>query len=144
MKARMVDMFTPEQRSRNMAAIRSKDTCPEMAVRKLVHRLGFRYRLHRRDLPGTPDLVFRSRKKIIFVHGCFWHLHSCRRGQFTPATNAEFWRAKRERNVRRDRSNHKLLSKDGWTILTIWECQTRDERKMRERIEGFLSSSLRT
>jgi DNA mismatch endonuclease (patch repair protein) len=135
----MVDMLTPEQRSRNMAAIRSKNTCPEMAVRKLVYGLGFRYRLHRRDLPGTPDLVFCSRKKIIFVHGCFWHLHSCLRGQVAPVTNAEFWRAKRERNVRRDRSNRKLLSKAGWATLTIWECQIRDERKVRERLEAFLA-----
>lgn len=137
-EARMVDIFTPEQRSRNMAAIRSKNTSPEIAVRKLVYGLGFRFRLHRTDLPGTPDLVFCSRKKIIFVHGCFWHLHSCRRGRLTPATNAAFWRVKRERNVGRDRSNRKLLSKAGWSILTIWECQIKDERKVRERIETFL------
>ncbi len=134
----MVDVFNPEQRSRNMAAIRNKDTRPEMIVRRLVHSMGFHYRLHRRDLPGTPDLVFCALRKIIFVNGCFWHMHSCPRGQFSPATHAEFWRAKLEQNVKRDRNNRKLLSKAGWSTLTIWECQTKDQQKMRERIEAFL------
>lgn len=138
----MVDKFTPEQRSRNMAAIRSKDTAPEMAVRRLAHRMGFRYRLHRRDLPGTPDIVFCAMRKIIFVHGCFWHMHSCPRGQLTPATNAGFWQTKRIRNISRDRNHIKLLSKAGWNILTIWECQTKDEGRMRKRIEVFLARGM--
>jgi DNA mismatch endonuclease, patch repair protein len=136
----MVDSLTPAQRSRNMAAIRSKDTSPEMAVRRLVHSMGFRYRLHRRGLPGTPDLVFCAMKKAIFVHGCFWHVHSCPRGKLTPATNARFWQAKRARNAERDRKSRKLLSKAGWKVLTVWECQTKDEQRMRKRIGAFLAS----
>lgn len=118
----MADVLTAEQRRRNMSAIRSKNTKPEMVVRRLVHSMGFRYRLHRRDLPGVPDLVFPRRKKVIFVHGCFWHMHRCRYGKATPATNAAFWRQKREGNVKRDRKVVGALRKDDWKVLVIWEC----------------------
>ena len=121
----MTDVHTPEQRSFNMSRIGSKNTKPEMTVRKIVHGLGYRYRLHRKDLPGKPDLVFPSRRKIIFVHGCFFHLHDCRYGQVIPKTNAEFWKTKRELNVERDKKNELELESDDWEILIIWECMTR-------------------
>ncbi len=137
-KALMVDSLTPAQRSRCMSAIRSANTRPEMAVRRLVHSMGFRYRLHKRDLPGTPDLVFCGRKKVIFVHGCFWHMHSCSRGQLKPATNPEFWARKRTRTVRRDAVSSAALRKRGWRVLTIWECDLRAVAALSRRIVRFL------
>jgi DNA mismatch endonuclease (patch repair protein) len=119
----MTDVLTPEQRKRNMSAIRSKDTKPELAVRSLLHRLGYRYRLHVRKLPGAPDIVFPSRRKVIFVHGCYWHLHDCVAGRVTPRTNAEFWQKKRTDNVTRDTRNEATLNSEGWEILIIWECE---------------------
>src|SRR5688500_201263 len=119
-----MDVHTPEQRSRNMAAIRGKDTKPEMVVRRVAHRLGFRYRLHRRDLPGAPDLVFPRLRKIINVHGCYWHMHACPYGRVVAKTNAEFWRNKRRGNVVRDRRNERELRRLGWEVLTLWECET--------------------
>ena len=100
----MIDHFTPAVRSRVMSRVRSKDSKPELVVRRLVHRMGFRYRLHRRDLPGSPDLVFARSKKVIFVHGCFWHQHDCARGT-RPSSNREFWNAKLDANIQRDQRN---------------------------------------
>lgn len=135
----MVDVHSREQRSFNMSRIRSKHTKPELIVRSLVHQMGFRFRLHRRDLPGKPDLVLPRHKKVIFVHGCFWHLHRCRYGRVTPQTNAEFWQAKRAGNVARDRRHLQQLRALGWKTLVIWECWTRDpETKVRPRLEAFL------
>ena len=114
-----------------MRAVRSKDTAPELAVRRLAHALGYRFRLHRRDLPGSPDLVFPGRRKVIFVHGCFWHRHGlggtggCPRGRSTPATRRDFWEAKFARNVARDRRARRLLNADGWGVMVVWECRTR-------------------
>ena len=107
-----------------MASVKSRDTAPEMRVRRLVHRLGFRFRLHRHDLPGTPDLVFPRLGRVIFVHGCFWHLHSCRKGRTAPQTRAAFWRAKREGNAARDKAVIASLRRSGWRVLVVWECQT--------------------
>lgn len=122
-----------------MSRIRSKDTKPELVVRSLVHQMGFRFRLHRRDLPGTPDLVLPRHEKVILVHGCFWHMHRCRFGRVVPKTNAEFWQNKRTENVQRDRRNAVSLRRMGWHILTIWECWTRDvENKILPRLEQFL------
>ena len=121
----MSDVHTPEQRSYNMSRITSGNTKPEMIVRKLVHSMGYRYRLHRKDLLGKPDLVFPKLKKIIFVHGCFFHMHNCRYGQVTPKTNAEFWKNKRESNVERDIRNERQLNARGWSILNVWECMTK-------------------
>lgn len=104
-----------------MSRIRSKDTKPEMIVRRLLHRMGYRYVLHDKRLPGTPDLVFPARRKVIFVHGCFWHGHTCGRG-FKPVTNAEFWRAKIKRNQERDREARRELRRLGWESLTVFEC----------------------
>lgn len=121
----MADVHTPEQRSFNMSRIRNRNTKPEMVVRSLVHRMGYRYRLHRKDLPGKPDLVFPGRRKVIFVHGCFFHMHDCPYGKVTPKTNAEFWHKKRLSNVERDKRNVAELERGGWMVLVVWECMTR-------------------
>src|SRR5712671_1881981 len=134
----MADVLTPKQRSRNMAAIRGKNTKPEMFVRSMTHRMGFRYVLHHRSLPGKPDLVFPARKKIIFVHGCFWHVHTCRFGKVIPKTNRQFWKVKRKGNVARDRRNIQALKRMGWKVFVIWECKTHDSETLGIRIFRFL------
>jgi DNA mismatch endonuclease (patch repair protein) len=135
----MADVHTREQRSFNMSRIRGRNTRPEMIVRHLVHRLGYRYRLHRKDLPGKPDLVFPSRHKVIFVHGCFFHMHDCRYGKVTPRTNAEFWQKKRLSNVERDKKNVAALKDIGWEVLIVWECQTKTPDVLPQYLTGFLS-----
>ncbi|HZS06773.1 MAG TPA: DNA mismatch endonuclease Vsr [Blastocatellia bacterium] len=135
----MVDVLTKEQRRRNMSAIRGAHTKPEMVVRSLVHRLGYRFRLHRKDLPGKPDLVFPASRKVILVHGCFWHMHDCRYGRVVPATNAEFWQNKRMSNVERDVRNLKALRKEGWRVMVIWECEIKEPEKLQKRLTRFLS-----
>jgi DNA mismatch endonuclease (patch repair protein) len=117
-----------------MASIRKVDTRPEMRVRKIVHAQGYRYRLHRRDLPGTPDLVFQRLRKIIFVHGCFWHRHSCRQGRKLPLGRHDYWVPKFERNVQRDEINSEKLRALGWEILVLWECQLGDTRSVQSAI----------
>ena len=117
-----MDRLSKEQRSRNMAAVRGKDTKPELRVRSAVHRQGFRYSLHRRDLPGKPDLVLPKYNTVIFVHGCFWHGHDCAKGK-PPATNKEFWEEKLSGNIERDQRNREALSKSGWNVFVIWECE---------------------
>lgn len=137
----MTDKLTPERRSRNMARIRARDTKPEMAVRRLVHGLGYRYRLHQRDLPGKPDLVFASRKKVVFVHGCFWHQHTATACKIArrPKSGGEYWDAKLDRNVARDGEVKKALARLGWRSLTIWECQVRAGPEALERsVRKFL------
>lgn len=115
-----------------------RNTRPEMVVRRLAHAMGYRYRLHRRDLPGCPDLVFPSRRKIILVHGCFWHRHRCRKGRSTPRTRKRFWREKFEANRKRDRRFRRQLRRRGWKVLVIWECQTRDADRLAPRMRAFL------
>lgn len=134
----MTDVLTREQRSRCMAAIRSKHTSPELAVRALLRQLGFHYSLHRKTLPGKPDVVIPRERKVIFVHGCFWHMHRCHYGMVTPATNAAFWREKRRGNVERDRQRLRELRKTGWSVLVVWECWTRTPRKLASRLASFL------
>ncbi len=124
-------------RSTNMRAIRSKDMLPELSVRSLVHNLGYRFRLHRKDLPGKPDLVFASRRKVIFVHGCFWHSHSCKIAH-VPKSNVSYWVPKLKRNRVRDRKNVKALRAGGWACFVVWECETRNEGLLRKRLAGFL------
>ncbi len=138
----MVDVLTKKQRSYNMSQIRNKDTRPEILVRSMVHRLGYRYALHRKDLPGKPDMVLTRHRKIIFVHGCFWHMHKCRYGKVKPATNIDFWKSKREGNVARDKRNLRKLRKDGWKVLVVWECWTRKPSALKDRIGRFLNESL--
>lgn len=133
----MIDHISTDARSRNMRLVRDRDTKPEMRVRRLAHRLGYRFRLHRRDLPGTPDLVFPGRRKAIFVHGCFWHQHNCARGT-RPASNTEFWEAKLSKNVERDRKNIAALTSAGWSVLVVWECEMKSLSSLAKRIAGFL------
>lgn len=118
-----VDVFTTEKRSAVMRAVKSTDTKPEIALRKALHRLGFRYRLNVKDLPGKPDLVFPRHNVVIFVHGCFWHGHACKRGARAPKTNAEYWREKIARNKARDKKNAAALKALGWRVITVWECE---------------------
>lgn len=138
----MADVFTPRERSAVMRAVRGTDTKPEMTVRRLVHALGYRYRLHMRALPGAPDLAFASRKKVIFVHGCFWHRHACEAGRSTPASKVDYWQAKFAANQRRDRRHRRQLQALGWKVLVVWECQLgpRKLERLRARIERFLES----
>jgi DNA mismatch endonuclease, patch repair protein len=124
-----------------MRAIKSKDTKPELVVRKLIHGLGYRYRLHRKELPGHPDLVFARRRKVIFVHGCFWHGHDCKRGNRAPKENAEYWRQKIDRNKERDLKHKSALREAGWDILIIWECELKDVTALEGRIQHFLGST---
>lgn len=135
-----MDIMTPTERSRRMSLIRSKDTQPELLVRSLVHRMGYRYRRHDSDLPGHPDIVFKSRRKVIFVHGCFWHLHrGCAR---PPKSKLEYWRPKLESNVARDRIVRGRLRKLGWEQLVVWECEVNDRERLALKIEDFLESKL--
>jgi DNA mismatch endonuclease (patch repair protein) len=134
----MADNLTAEQRSACMRAVRSKDTSAEMRVRRATHSLGYRYALHRKDLPGKPDLVFVSRRKIVFVHGCFWHLHKCRHGTIAPVSNTNYWRIKRERNKERDKEHVRSLRAADWKVLVVWECWTRDKAGLRKRLSNFL------
>ena len=125
-------------RSENMRRIRSKDTAPEMTVRRLVHGLGYRYRLHQKDIPGKPDLVFSGRRKAIFIHGCFWHQHStCKEGR-PPKSNANYWLPKLARNVERDKAALTQLVATGWDALVIWECETKNDEAMRQVLLDFL------
>jgi DNA mismatch endonuclease, patch repair protein len=132
-----VDTLTPQQRSAAMAAVTGKNTGPELIVRKLLFSLGYRYRLHAKDLPGHPDIAFRNRRCVIFVNGCFWHGHDCPRGS-APSSNVEFWREKIGRNRARDARVEEELRKDGWRVLTIWQCETKDPEQLRRRLSRFL------
>lgn len=134
----MADVHTAEQRSYNMSRIRCVDTAPEMRVRRLLHGIGLRYRLHARQLPGKPDLVFAKARAVLFVHGCFWHIHRCRYGKPVPATNRDFWAQKRGSNVERDRRNRAALKRDGWRVFKIWECETRSPERMARKLEPLV------
>lgn len=133
----MPDILTPEQRSRNMRAIKGRDTTPELTVRSLLHAMGYRFRLHRRDLPGSPDIVLPAHRTVVFVHGCFWHRHRCRHGQVCPATRTDFWQAKFAANKKRDQRAVRRLRREGWRVLVVWECQTRDIERFRARLAAF-------
>lgn len=135
-----MDNLSREERSKQMALVRSKDTKPELRVRRLVHGMGFRYRLHRTELPGKPDLVFPSRRKVIFVNGCFWHGHNCRLGRM-PKSGLDYWQRKIAYNKARDRRTRRRLRKLAWNSLTIWECRLSDECRLAERIKRFLEPS---
>ncbi len=134
----MADPLNPSQRSENMRRIKARNTKPELTVRRLLHSLGYRYRLHAKELPGKPDIVFRGRKRAIFVHGCFWHQHEqCREGRF-PGTRPEYWVPKLGRNVERDRSNSAQLVEAGWQVLIIWECETGNYEALKQSLRAFL------
>jgi DNA mismatch endonuclease, patch repair protein len=134
----VVDSLTPKERSEIMARVRSKNSRPEMLVRKIVFALGYRYRLHQKKLPGCPDLVFSGLGKIIFVHGCFWHRHARCALARIPKSRVDFWTAKLEGNRKRDQRNKRALSREGWKVLTIWECQLKNAVRLESRIRRFL------
>jgi DNA mismatch endonuclease (patch repair protein) len=135
-----VDNIPPSERSEIMSRVRAKNSRPEMLVRRLVFAEGYRYRLHDRRLPGCPDLVFKSRRKVIFVHGCFWHRHSNCALARMPKSRLDFWEPKLNANKERDARNKKLLAKDGWKVLTIWECELRDTGWLKRTIGRFLGA----
>jgi DNA mismatch endonuclease, patch repair protein len=135
----MADNLTAQQRSRNMSRVKGRDTKPELLVRSVVHSLGYRFRLHGKELPGRPDLVLPRHRKVIFVHGCFWHGHAgCRRAA-RPSTNREFWDRKIEGNVARDAANVRALRRAGWKVLVVWQCALKDRARLEKRLRGFLS-----
>lgn len=137
----MTDVLTVAQRHRCMSSIKGKDTKPEMVVRKWLWSNGFRYRLHSKNLPGKPDIVFPGRRKVIFVHGCFWHRHDCRFFKW-PGTNVNFWKEKIVGNVERDKRNRIALRKAGWKILIVWECEVKasSQNRLWQRIRRFLDT----
>ena len=134
----IVDRFSIQERSRIMARVKGRDTAPERIVRSLVHRLGFRFRLHVRSMHGTPDIVLPRHRKVIFVHGCFWHGHKrCPRSK-RPTTRQHFWNSKLDRNIERDERIRKILRRTDWKVLTVWECETQRPEKLMKKLEGFL------
>ncbi|WP_064685708.1 very short patch repair endonuclease [Rhizobium bangladeshense] len=133
-----MDIVTREQRSRMMSGIRGKNTGPELAVRKAAHALGYRFRLHRKDLPGSPDLVFPRKNTVVFVHGCYWHRHEGCRYCYTPKSNIEFWATKFRNNIARDERVREELEHRGWRVVTLWECETADEDDLRIRLKEVL------
>jgi DNA mismatch endonuclease (patch repair protein) len=134
----MTDVFSPEKRSSVMRRVKGKDTSPELKVRRALTRMGVGYRLHRKDLPGKPDIVMAGRKLAVFVHGCFWHGHDCARGARVPKANRDYWLGKVGRNRARDADHRAALQARGWRVLTLWECELKDE----ERLKAKLSLSL--
>ena len=134
------DVFAPDKRSAVMRRVKGKDTTPELAVRRLIWSLGGRYRLHRKDLPGKPDIVLPGRRLAIFVHGCFWHGHDCARGARIPKANRDYWLAKVARNRTRDTASRAALEAAGWRVETIWECDLKDAAALRARAQGWLTA----
>lgn len=134
----MTDVFSREKRSWIMGRVKGRDTKPEILVRSMIHRMGFRFRLHRKDLPGKPDIVLPKYKKAVFIHGCFWHGHKgCPRAA-RPTSNVDFWNRKIDGNIRRDATAQKDLRAMGWKFLVVWQCQIRDLDALQKRLEGFL------
>lgn len=133
----MADTRTPEQRRRIMQSVKTENTGPELVVRRLLHGMGYRYRLHRKDLPGKPDIVFVSRRKAIFVHGCFWHGHDCPKGRL-PKSRLDYWRPKLDKNMARDRTKKEQLRLLGWSVLVIWQCETVDKEALAARLQDFV------
>jgi DNA mismatch endonuclease (patch repair protein) len=137
-----MDKLTPDRRSENMRQIRGKNTAPELAIRKLCRAIGFPgYRIHRKDLPGKPDLAWIGRKQAIFVHGCFWHGHDCSEGSRKPKSNRGYWIPKIEHNQQRDAENIAALRATGWNVLVIWECEINEQGRLSKRLQQFLSAN---
>ena len=134
----MTDIVDRRRRSELMAGIRGRDTAPELAVRRIAHRMGLRFRLHRKDLPGRPDLVLPKHRLAVLVHGCFWHRHEDCRYAYTPKSRVVFWTEKFAQNIARDRGNEQALRNLGWRVLVIWECETRDEENIEQRLAEFI------
>ena len=135
-----MDTLTPKQRSAAMAAVAAKNTAPEILVRKLLHGLGYRFRLHVEELPGTPDIVLPKWNTVVFVNGCFWHGHSCARGR-APTSNVEFWQRKIGKNRERDSRVRRELRKCGWRVLTVWQCETKDRLRLARRLTRLIAKS---
>ena len=133
-----MDVLTPEQRHRNMSAIRSKDTKPEVAIRSILHKMGYRFRLHRKDLPGTPDIVLPRLKTVVMVYGCFWHRHPKCRYSTTPSTRIDLWAKKFQINVERDRRTEMALEHLGWRVITVWECELKQPQQLTVRLNRLL------
>jgi DNA mismatch endonuclease (patch repair protein) len=136
----MTDVFTPEQRSAVMRRVKGKDTSIELRVRKLLTRLGLRYRLHRRDLPGSPDVVMAGRRTAVCVHGCFWHGHDCARGARVPKANTDYWLRKIGRNRERDAAARTALDEAGWRTVVVWECELKDEAVLEARLRAEIGA----
>lgn len=134
----MTDIYEPRKRSEIMSRIRGRGTKPELVVRRIAHNLGFRFRLHRKDLPGRPDIVFPRHRAVILVHGCFWHRHPGCKHASSPKTRKLYWKNKLEDNVARDRRNETALRELGWRVMVIWECETKDREAVAARIKSFL------
>ena len=134
----MTDVFSAEKRSDVMRRVKGRDTSPELAVRRMLWRLGARYRLHRKDLPGHPDIVMAGRRLAVFVHGCFWHGHDCARGARVPKQNRDYWEGKVGRNRDRDAANLEKLEALGWRVLTVWECELKDPVALEARLQAAL------
>lgn len=137
----MSDVFSPDKRSAVMRRVKGRDTTPELKVRKALTRLGARYRLNRRDLPGSPDIVLPGRRLALFVHGCFWHGHDCARGARVPKANRDYWVAKVARNRARDAAAAEALAAAGWRVETIWECDLKDPAALETRLSGLLAQA---
>ena len=138
-----MDTRTPAQRSKIMSSIGSTNTKPEMCVRRLLHRMGYRYRIHAKDLSGRPDIVFRSKKRVIFVNGCFWHFHhKCKSKKRLPASRISFWKSKLTRNRARDQKNHSDLRKNGWKVLVIWECDLKNDERLCRILTTFMKDEV--
>jgi DNA mismatch endonuclease, patch repair protein len=136
----MADIVSRSKRKEMMSSVKQRHTKPEIAVRKLLHRHGFRFRLHNKKLPGTPDIVLPKYKAVIFVHGCFWHQHEgCRKAR-RPTSNVEFWNEKLDKNIERDSRKELELKNSGWKVLTIWDCEIKDENSLIEKVKNFLSA----
>lgn len=139
----MADTRTPEQRRRIMQSVGTKDTGPELVVRRVLHALGYRFRLHRRDLPGKPDIVLPGRRKVIMVHGCLWHGHNCPKGRL-PKSREDYWGPKIAANRRRDVDKEKALRRLGWDVLTVWQCETKNSESLADLLTGFLGPSTKS
>ena len=135
-----MDRLTPEERSANMRAIKGKDTKPEVLVRSMLHRAGYRFRKNVKELPGTPDIVLPKYKTVIFVHGCFWHRHKGCKQATTPKSNVDFWSEKFERNVANDKKHARQLRRLGWHVITVWECQLKKPDRVIQRVEKLLAT----
>jgi DNA mismatch endonuclease, patch repair protein len=138
-----MDVYGKRKRSEIMARVKGRDTGPELLVRAIVHSLGYRFRLYRRDLPGCPDITLPKHRKVIFMHGCFWHSHKRCPRSARPSTNIAFWRKKLDSNITRDKRNIKQLRKDGWRVLVIWQCQTRNSETLKRTLSEFLNEEVK-
>ncbi len=136
----MSDIFTKDKRSKIMSSIKNKDTRPELAVRSLLHRMGHRFRLHQKDLPGKPDIILKKHKTVVFVHGCYWHRHNCKRGQSMPSSNKEFWQRKFRGTIERDKKVQEQLKKLDWNVGVIWQCELKTQSDTVKKLENILAA----